>query len=169
MNPLKSALRTSVVAALFLAPTTTLLIAADASASAPVAAATELPPLQKQKFHAGPWEHDIGYTQAVRVGNTLYVSGSVGAGEMPAALKQAYDKIARTLAAHQLGFGHVVKENVFTTDIEALKAHKAVRNAYYGTDFPAATWVQVSRLFRPEHVLEVEVTAVFPDEKPIAK
>jgi enamine deaminase RidA (YjgF/YER057c/UK114 family) len=124
------------------------------------------PPLEKQKFHLGPWEQDIGYTQAVRVGNTLYLSGTTGRGEMAGAVKNAYDGIAKTLAAYGLGFGHVVKENVYTTDIEALKANKGIRNAYYGGDFPAATWVQISRLFTPETVLEVEVTAVFPDKKP---
>jgi enamine deaminase RidA (YjgF/YER057c/UK114 family) len=131
--------------------------------------APQAPAIKKDKFHLGPWEHDIGYTQALRVGNTLYLSGSVGGGEMPGAIKQAYDAIARTLAAHRLGFGHVVKENVFTTHLDALKEHKAVRAQYYGTDFPAATWVQVSRLFQPEYVIEVEVIAVFPDETTAAK
>ena len=49
-------------------------------------------------------------------------------------------------------------------DIDALKAAKATRSAYYGTDFPAATWVQVSRLYEPDHVIEVEVIAVLPEE-----
>jgi enamine deaminase RidA (YjgF/YER057c/UK114 family) len=136
----------------------------SARAEAP-ATVTPEPPIAKQKFHLGPWEQDIGYTQAVRVGNLLYVSGTTGHGEMAGAIKQAYDGIAKTLAAHGLSFGHIVKENAYTTDIEALKANKAVRNAYYGGDFPAATWVQISRLFTPDTVLEVEVIAVFPDKK----
>lgn len=148
----------------------TLASVSPAAEPAPTAKPAELAPaIQKGKFHLGAWEHDIGYTQALRVGNTLYLSGSVGGGEMPSAIKQAYDTIARTLAAHQLGFGHIVKENVFTTNLDALKEHKAVRNQYYGTDFPAATWVQVSRLFQPEYVIEVEVIAVFPDETTTAK
>lgn len=148
-----------------------VLSASWATEAAPLAAtpAPQAPAIKKDKFHLGPWEHDIGYTQALRVGHTLYLSGSVGSGEMPGAIKQAYDAVARTLAAHGLGFGHIVKENVFTTDIEALKTHKAVRAQYYGTDFPAATWVQISRLFEPEHVIEVEVIAVFPDETAAAK
>lgn len=120
-------------------------------------------PIDKKVFHLGPWEHEIGYAQAVRVGNVLYVSGSTGGGDMPAAIRRAYSGIAATLAAHQLGFSHIVKETVFTTDIEALKANKAERNKFYGSDFPAATWVQVSRLFNPEHVIEVEVIAHFPE------
>ena len=119
--------------------------------------------LRKEKFQLGPWEDEIGYAQAVRVGNTLYISGSVGEGAMPQAVDQAFGAIQKTLAHYGLDFRHVVKENAFTTDIEALKAANEVRKKYYGTDFPAATWVQIARLFSPQHVLEVEVIAVFPE------
>lgn len=122
--------------------------------------------LHKEKFNIGPWENEIGYAQAVRVGNTLYISGSVGEGPMPQAVDQAFGAIKKTLAHYGLDFRHVVKENAFTTDIDALKSANEVRKAYYGTDFPAATWIQISRLFSPQHVLEVEVIAVFPDAAP---
>lgn len=138
-------------------------LGADTPAPAPVAAPLPVP--AKEKFHLGPWEDEIGYAQAVRVGNTLYVSGAVGAGEMSAAIKSAYGEIERTLAAYRLTFAHVVKENVYTTNLDDFIQHKAERRAYYGTDFPAATWVQVSRLYRPNFVLEVEVVAVCPEGK----
>jgi 2-iminobutanoate/2-iminopropanoate deaminase len=48
-----------------------------------------------------------------------------------------------------LTFAHVIKENLYTTDIEA-------RKAFYQNDFPAATWVQVQQLFVPELKVEVE-------------
>lgn len=153
--------------ALFLTLVNTVCLAADTlptNAAAAVPYGTQIAgPIKKQKFNLGPWENETGYAQAVRVGNTLYVSGSVGGGAMPDAIKKAYDTIARTLSAHKLGFQHIVKENVYTTDLDALKTNKAVRKTYYGTDFPAATWVQVSRLFQPEYVIEVEVIAVFPE------
>ena len=128
---------------------------------ATAAAAQDLP---KQKFSRGPWENEIGYTQAIRVGNTLHISGSVGSGPMPTALASALDEIKQSLAAYGLDFRHVVKEPIYTTDIEALKAAKDVRKTYYGSDFPTATWVQVARLFNPEHVIEIEVTAVLPEQ-----
>jgi len=140
------------------------LAAADTPPAPPARSpAPALPVPAKQKFHFGPWEDEIGYAQAVRVGNTLYVSGSVGAGDMTAAIKSAYGELERTLTAHRLTFAHVVKENLYTTNLDELIAHKDERRAYYGKDFPAATWVQVSRLYRPNFVLEVEVVAVFPD------
>ena len=107
-------------------------------------------------------ETDIGYCQAVRIGNTLHISGSVGQGEMPAAIHMAYEELKKTLAANGLDFLNVVKENVYTTDLDAFIRNKDVRKDYYATDFPAATWVQVQRLYLPAFVVEVEVTAEIP-------
>ena len=107
-------------------------------------------------------ETEIGYCEAVRHGNTLHISGSVGAGDMPAAMHKAYDTLKKTLAAHGLEFKHVVKENVYATDLDAFIRNKDIRKEYYGSDFPAATWVQVQRLYLPAFVVEIEVSAEFP-------
>jgi 2-iminobutanoate/2-iminopropanoate deaminase len=107
-------------------------------------------------------EKEIGYAQAVRIGDTLYISGSVGAGEMPAAMRQSYDELKQTLAAHGLDFKNVVKENLYTTDLDAVKANAAIRKEYYGAETPAATWVQVQRLYLAKFAIEVELVAVFP-------
>lgn len=129
--------------------------------TAPLAAAADL---KKQCFHhAAKLEQEVGYCQAVRVGNTLHISGSVGQGEMGAAVRMAYDELKATLAAHGLEFRHVVKETVFATDLDAFIRHKDARKAYYGSDYPAASWLQVQRLYLPAFVVEVELTAVFPE------
>lgn len=107
-------------------------------------------------------ETDIGYCQAVRVGNTLHISGSVGRGEMAAAMHGAYNELKQTLAANGLDFRDVVKENVYATDLDAFIKNKDIRMEYYGADFPAATWVQVQRLYLPAFVVEVELVAQFP-------
>jgi enamine deaminase RidA (YjgF/YER057c/UK114 family) len=109
-------------------------------------------------------ETDIGYCQAVRVGNTLHISGSVGRGEMASAIRGAYDELKKTLTENGLGFRNVVKENVFTTDLDAFIRNKDIRKEYYGGEFPAATWVQVQRLYLPAFVVEVELTAQYPDK-----
>ena len=116
-----------------------------------------------EKYKAGDWEDDIGYRQAVRVGQMLYISGSAAGGEMPDAIRGAYGFLEKTLKAHGLTFKNVVKENIYTTNLDALKANQAVRRAFYGKDFPAATWVQVARLYNPDQVIEVEVIAMFPE------
>jgi 2-iminobutanoate/2-iminopropanoate deaminase len=125
-----------------------------------ISTASDIP---KKPFHLNEKvEKEIGYAQAVRIGDTLYISGSVGAGEMPGAMRESYDELKKTLAAHGLDFRNVVKENVFATDLDAFKAKKEIRKEYYGTECPAGTWVQVQRLYLPKFVVEVELVAVFP-------
>jgi enamine deaminase RidA (YjgF/YER057c/UK114 family) len=121
------------------------------------------PQAQRTCFHRDASDEiDIGYCQAVRIGNTLYVSGTAGRGEMDSAIRSVYDRLKATLEANGLGFADVVKENVYATDLDAFIRNKSIRKGFYGNTFPAATWVQVQRLYVPSLVLEVEVTAVYP-------
>jgi enamine deaminase RidA (YjgF/YER057c/UK114 family) len=71
--------------------------------------------------------------------------------------------LAQALEANGLSFSDVVKENVFATDLDAFIANKSLRKEFYAnTPLPAATWVQVQRLYTPALVLEVELVAEFP-------
>jgi len=76
-------------------------------------------------------------------------------------VRSVYTRLGEVLAANGLSFSNVVKETVFATDLDAFIRNKEIRKEYYGSDFPAATWVQVQRLYLPAFVVEVEVTAVF--------
>ena len=127
--------------------------------------ATAQGPIAKIKFHFdNPLKQDTsaGYAQAVLVDNILYVSGTVARDVTPEGITRLYSTIEKTLAYYGAGFQHVVKENLYTTDIEAMKKHNAARKAFYKGDFPAATWVQISRLFMADAKLEVEVVAHLP-------
>ena len=121
-------------------------------------------PLEKTKFHFGKTQdEEAGYAQAIKVGNTIYVSGTVSITIDSVGITRLYKTIERTLAHYGAGMKHVVKENLYTTDIEAMKANNQYRLTFYRNDYPAATWVQISRLYMPEAKLEVEVTAVLPE------
>jgi len=104
-------------------------------------------------------ETQIGFCQAVRSGGLLYVSGTVGQGEMPAAVSSTYERLGEILAQNGLAFANVVKENVYTTDLEAFEKTADVRKRFYGGNLPAATWVEVKRLFAPQLVVEIELVA----------
>src|ERR1700680_5079700 len=68
------------VAAIILLPALVALVASGCAAVGP--------PIQKQCFHANESsEKDIGYCQAVRVGNTLYIAGTAGEGDMASAIR----------------------------------------------------------------------------------
>lgn len=55
-----------------------------------------------------------------------------------------------------------MKENLYTTDIETMKKYNDARKVFYKGDFPAATWVQITRLFMADAKLEVELIAHLP-------
>lgn len=120
--------------------------------------------IKKEKFNWGRGTQDssAGYAQAVKVDNIIYVSGTVAREVNPEGIKRVYDALELTLKHYGATFQNVVKENLYTTDIEAMKSHNSVRKAYYKGDFPAATWVQISRLFMADAKLEIELVAVLP-------
>jgi 2-iminobutanoate/2-iminopropanoate deaminase len=132
----------------------------------------EPPGRVKQVFHLNPYEKDFGYSQAVLVGKTLYISGTVpvdengrpaAPGDMAAQMRAAYANIRRTLAAHGAGFGEVVKETIFTTNMDALLKASDLRFEYYDKErLPAASWVEVRRLVDPGFLVQIEVVAELP-------
>ena len=118
---------------------------------------------QRKCFHRDEAvEKDIGFCQALRSGNTLHVSGIAGKGSMDSAVRSVYTRLQQTLEMNGLSLADVVKENVFTTDLDAFIREKELRKEFYGHQLPAATWVQVQRLYVPSLVVEIEVTAEYP-------
>jgi len=121
--------------------------------------------IKKEKFNWGHGDQDttIGYTQAVKVENILYISGTVSHELTPEGIKRVYEALEKTLQHYSASFQNVVKENLYTTDIDLVKQYNYVRKPFYKGDFPAATWVQISRLFTPETKLEIELVAFLPN------
>ncbi|KYP13404.1 RidA family protein [Flavihumibacter sp. CACIAM 22H1] len=121
--------------------------------------------IKKEKWHwDNPLKQDTsaGYVQVVKVDNVLYISGAVATELSPQAITNLYRSLERSLKSFGASFQHVVKENLYTTDIEAMKQFNESRKAFYKNDFPAATWVQVVRLYMPNAKLEVELIAHLP-------
>jgi 2-iminobutanoate/2-iminopropanoate deaminase len=120
--------------------------------------------IKKEKFNWGRGDQDTtaGYAQAVKVDNMIYISGTVARDVSPEGIKRVYEALGKTLQHYGATFQNVVKENLYTTDIEAMKQHNAVRKTFYKGDFPAATWVQITRLYMPDAKLEIELIAFLP-------
>jgi enamine deaminase RidA (YjgF/YER057c/UK114 family) len=123
-----------------------------------------------ERVHANPVrEKQLGFCHAVRVGDLVFVSGVVSwdesfqpmhVGDMAGQMRQVYGTLERTLAGFDLGFGNVVKETAFTTDITAAFGALETRAGYFsGGLFPASSWVEVAGLAHPDLLLEVEVIA----------
>jgi len=116
---------------------------------------------QSCKYQNEAIERSIGYCQAVRVGDVLYVSGVTGTAPMETAVPRVYEQLRRILEANGLTFADVVKETVYATDLDSFIKVSDTRKSYYGSWLPAATWVQVQRLYLPSFVVEVELIAYY--------
>ena len=113
-----------------------------------------------------------GYSQVVEVrgGRTVYVAGQVpldannqlvGAGDFPAQVKQAFENVRLALEAVDMTFANVVKMQFFLTDAANLTLVRDIRDSYIDTTRPpASTSVEVSALFRPDVLFEMDVVAV---------
>ena len=139
------------------------VVVAGPTLSATLPSTDSTPPIAKQVWYGNEkTERSYGYASAVRIGDTLYLSGVPAGGDMATALRRVYGGIKAVLAKHGLDHRHVVKENLYAIDLDAVANNNNVRMDFYKGETPAATWVQVQRLLMPQAVLEVEVIAVFP-------
>jgi len=113
------------------------------------------------------WEPIVGYSRAVRSGNIIAVTGTVGINADGSYPKSMYEQARRSLhiiraAIEALGgkIEHVIRTRMFVTDIsqwkEVAKAHAEV----FGEIRPATTMVQVAKLIDDEALIEIEADAV---------
>jgi 2-iminobutanoate/2-iminopropanoate deaminase len=112
------------------------------------------------------WEKEYGYSQAVKVDNTIYVSGQVshddkgnvvGLGNMEIQMRQAYANIEKVLAQYGATINNIVDELLFVTDMHAAFAARIKCKQEVFSDNPvlASTIVQIQRLAFPDLMVEI--------------
>ncbi|MCX7311985.1 MAG: RidA family protein [Alphaproteobacteria bacterium] len=114
-----------------------------------------------------------GYTHVVEMtgpGRTIYIAGQLGydsagkrageIGDFTAQATQCFENLKIALASVGAGFEHVVNLNNYLTNISHLPQFRDVRNKYITGAPPASTTIEISKLARPEALLEVEAIAV---------
>lgn len=122
----------------------------------------------KEKWHWGnpnKQSEEAGYAQVVKVGSTIYISGVPTSELNPKGIARLYKTLERCLNSFGATAKDVVKETLYTTDIEAMKKYNNVRKEFYKGDYPAASWVQIDRLYEPSAKLEVDLIAVITETK----
>jgi 2-iminobutanoate/2-iminopropanoate deaminase len=109
------------------------------------------------------------YTDAVRAGDLLFVSGCVpvdgegrlvGGDDVVAQARQVFANVGSILEAGGATFADVVKVTVYVTDIDDRVRINPVRQEVFGATRPASTLVEVSALAIPGAKLEVEAVAL---------
>ena len=114
-----------------------------------------------------PFEEEIGFTRAIRVGNTIAVSGTVGVeadGSVKESAEEQADRCFELIREHieQLGghMGDVVRIRMFVTDIaDAMTVSAAFSRALKSTR-PTGTLVAISGLADPRWKVEIEADAI---------
>ena len=108
------------------------------------------------------WEPLVGYARAIRVGDAIAVSGTVGDGaDAYQQTRSAIATIARALGEAGADLSDVVRTRIFVTDIERdwEQVARAHREAFAHVE-PACSMIEISRLIAPEFVVEVEADAI---------
>ncbi len=117
-----------------------------------------------------PWEKEYGYSQAVKVGDTIHLSGQVshddkgnvlGEGNMEVQMRAAYANVKKVLTQYGASMDNVVDEILFVTDMDAAFAArvKMKQEVFSGSPVLASTIVQIQRLAFPQLMIEIRCIA----------
>lgn len=115
-----------------------------------------------------PWEDLVGYSRAVRVGRSVWVSGTtaidgegklVGEGDAYAQAIQALKNIEAALERCGAGLTDVVRTRAFVTDITRWEEVGRAHAEFFSDVRPAATMVEVRRLIDERMLVEIEAEA----------
>jgi enamine deaminase RidA (YjgF/YER057c/UK114 family) len=113
------------------------------------------------------WEPVVGYSRAVRSGNTITVTGTVGIaadGSFPAGAaaqtRRALEIIQAAIEALGGRLSDVVRTRIFVTDISQWEAVGKVHGEVLGAVRPATTMVEVARLIDDAALVEIEADAL---------
>ena len=109
------------------------------------------------------------YTHAWKVDDTIYLAGQlgtdaagnlVGANDIRAQARAAFENIAAVLEAAGANLRHVVRTTVYLTDMRHREGFGEVRNEFFPSDPPTSTLIQVVALAQPGALIEIEAIAV---------
>jgi enamine deaminase RidA (YjgF/YER057c/UK114 family) len=115
------------------------------------------------------WEDIVGYSRAVKIGNTIAVSGTtavdennniVGKGDAYEQTVFILKKIESALQKLGASMENVFRTRMFVTNIENWEQIGKAHGEFFRTIKPAATMVEVNKLIDSELLVEIEVDAI---------
>ncbi len=124
--------------------------------------------MTRQDISGGsPYEPIIGFSRAVRIGNSVHVSGTgpVGADNEDAAgqTRRIFQIVEDVLKKAGASLDNVVRTRMYLAHAEDWEAVGRVHGEFFATSRPASTMVVVAALLNPAWRIEMEFDAVLPD------
>ena len=112
------------------------------------------------------WEHTLGYSRAVQVGDTLYISATSAAGadgsvtgDLYEQTRFALEKLGSVLAEAGFAYGDVVQSKLYITDISKWEDAGRAHGEVFAEIRPALTLLHVLPFLDPAMLVEVELVA----------
>ena len=126
--------------------------------------------MERTNYSSGSkWEHVIGYSRAVKVGNVVEVTGTVASGEDGKVVgkddpyvqtKFIYEKIEAVLIRAGATMKDVVRVRMFVTDISRWQEYGKAHSEFFREIKPCNTMVEVNALIEQDYLIEIEATAI---------
>jgi len=124
---------------------------------------------RKTASSGSKWEPKMGYSRAVRSGNYIAVTGSVGINADGTYSKSLGDQTRRSLAiiraaVEALGgkIEHVIRTRMYVTDVSKWEEVAAVHGEVFSEIRPATTIVEIAKLIDGDAQIEIEADAIVP-------
>ena len=129
--------------------------------------------MQKTLYSSGAkWESIVGYSRAVKVGNTIEVTGTVAVNDQNELVggNDAYEqtrfiiqKIASVLERAGASLKDVVRTRMFVTDISRWEEYGRAHGEFFASIRPCTSMIEVKGLIAPEYLIEIEATAIITE------
>jgi len=126
--------------------------------------------MQRINYSSGSkWEDIVGYSRAVKVGNTIEVSGTVASGPDGEAIgindayeqtRYIYTKIEKVLQNAGSSMNDVVRVRMFVTDISRWQEYAKAHSEFFINIKPCNSMIEVKGLIEREYLVEIEVSAI---------
>jgi 2-iminobutanoate/2-iminopropanoate deaminase len=126
--------------------------------------------MQLRQIHTQPDPYaPFLLSQAIQAGNLVFVSGQaaigddgkiVGKGDFDRQAEQAFKNLDRVLRAAGSSLRHVVKVTIFLTSMSNFSKIVELRRKWFAAPYPADTIVEISGLYSPDAMIEIEAIAL---------
>jgi len=129
--------------------------------------------MKRTNYSSGAkWEDIVGYSRAVKVGNTIEITGTVAADDSSSVVggNDAYEqtkfiiqKIEKVLQKAGASLKDVVRTRMFVTDISRWEEYGKAHGEFFNDIKPCTSMIEVKGLIAPEYLIEIEATAIISE------